>query len=33
MSQIIQRLDQQQLKSLCGVVAHTSEGLKSLNEH
>lgn len=27
MSQIIQRLDQQQLKSLCGVVAHTSEGL------
>ena len=27
MSQIIQRLDQQQLKSLCGIVAHTSEGL------
>ena len=27
MSQIIQKLDQQQLKSLCGVVAHTSEGL------
>ena len=27
MSQIIQRLDQQQLKSLCGVVAHSSEGL------
>ena len=27
MSQIIQKLDQQQLKSLCGIVAHTSEGL------
>lgn len=27
MSQIIRSLDQQQLKSLCGVVAHTSEGL------
>ena len=27
MSQIFRSLDQQQLKALCGVVAHTSQGL------
>ena len=27
MSQIVRSLDQQQLKALCGVVAHTSQGL------
>ena len=27
MSQIVRGLDQQQLKALCGVVAHTSQGL------
>ena len=27
MSRIIQSLDQQQLKAICGIVAHTSEGL------
>ena len=33
MSQIVRSLDQQQLKALCGVVAHTSQGFAQTQEN